>query len=354
MPRTAGSARLLPLLCALGLAGCGGVKEATRDATELRGDIPTGLGRNLDVRIAGAQPGLEQSLLGALRHEFESRDLFDRVEVAPVDSLGGAHRAALLEVNVRDRSRESVFDPFDLRSAWVERIEMDVRLDDQAGQPVLAGQLTGVGVDAVTDPDLLDELRKSDVALAALHDAAMKLSRALRLVADQRTRKELDKLRPVRLPPGVGPLNVAIVGFDDEGQRVQRGALLAESVAQALERLGPDVGVMPPEDVERAVRDMGGGAAPATFNATKLQALARRLPARVFLVGRVDQVAGTVTVQATLSDRQGKPVGGEVAGSLRVEETGLGALRVAAAKLAGAIGELLVSSPPRPPSPDGE
>jgi hypothetical protein len=338
----------LPLfVLGLGLTGCGGLAAATRDSTALRGDIPAGLGRSLDVRAQVGDAALEQALLGALRHEFESRDLFDRVEVAPLDSRGGAHRAALLEVTLVSRTAEEVFDPFDLDSAWVERVELEIDLADASGQPVLTGHVTGVGVDAVSEPELLDELRRQDVSLSALHDAAMKLSRALRLVADQRARKALDALPTVRLPPGVGPLDVAILGFqDEESGRLPRGPLLAEHLAQSLERLGPDVGVLPADDVSRALREARSTAQPWGLDATQIQGLARRLPTRVFVGGKVSQVAGKVEVTARVMDRRGQPVGGELRGELRVEASGLGALRIAAADLARAIGEVVLANPP--------
>lgn len=351
--RTSAGAAALALL----LAGCGGLAAATEDRTALRGDIPVGLGRRLDVTIEDPQPvadvaptstrstWLLAALLAAFRSELEARDLFDRVEAAPAGPRNGARNARLL-ARVTERRGEAVFDAFELSSAWVERIELEVELRDESGRGVLAGHITGVGVDAVTDPEQLDP---DDVAVAALHDAAMKLSRALGLVADRRAKKALETLPTVRLPAGTGPLQVAILGFEDEAStRLPRGPALAEHLQAALEKLGPDVGVLPPEDVERALREGNLRSQRASLDSDQVAALARLVPSRVFISGRVVQVAGQVEVTARVQDRDGRPVGGELQGNLRVEQSGLGALRVAAVELARALGEAVLAAPPLP------
>lgn len=347
--------RLAPLL--LALAGCHGLAGATQDRSSLQGDIlPTGLGRRLDVKVEGlpaAPEGesapmlhepIEGPLVAALRNELESRDLFDLVEVAPVDSRGGAHRAARLDVRVVERTSEEVFDFFLLRTGWVDRIELEVVLRDELGNPVLAGHVSGVGVDAVSEPEQLDDLRREDVTLAALHDAAMKVSRALRLVADQRARKAVETLPRLRLPPGLAPLQIAVFQLaGEESSRHRRAEHLTDHLQEALGRLGPDVLVLPDAEVGRAVLAAKLGLTSMwSLDATQVRTLARLLPARLFVVGRMVQVAGTVEVEARVFD-----AGGRVVLEPKAHTTGLGALRVAAVDLARAIGAELESHPPK-------
>lgn len=349
-------ALLALLLLPLALSGCRGLKGATEDRSSLQGDIlPTGLGRRLDVRIVGltsapegeSAPSLHEPLQGplidALRNELESRDLFDRVEVAPIESRGSGYRAATLDVRVVDRVSEEVFDFFLLRDGWVDRVELEVVLRDELGTPILAGHVSGIGVDAVSDSEQLDELRREDVTLSALQDAAMKVSRALRLVADQRARKSLETLPKLRLPPGLAPFPIVVLQFAGDASRPRRAEQLTDHLQEALTRLGSDIQVLPDLEVGRTVRAMQLGLSSMwELEGPHIRKLAQRLPARLFVVGRVAQIAGAVEVEARVFDPAGR-----VVLAPRANSSGLGALRVAAVDLARAIAAELETNPPK-------
>jgi len=338
--------RTLPLAALALAAGCNALQRATADRTQLAGDVPTSLGRVVEVRLSGAKGVVREELIAAVREELVGQDLFDHVDEVPEDGPGErpARRASTLELALVEHESEEVFDLFELQTGYVERYELEARVRDTAGEVVLAGHVSGIGVDAVTDSDFLDEARRADVRRAALHDVAAKVSRSLRAKGDRRARAALAELEPVPLPPGVGPLRVAVLGFDDEEvARLRRGPELRFHVARALEALGPDFEVVDLGEVDRALARLP----PVDYLDVaphQVRRLTSDLDARAFVVGRVTVASDRLTVEAKVLDAAGAPVAEPVA-----SEDGLGALRVAAARLAAGIGAAIAESPPEPP-----
>ena len=325
------------------IAGCTSIDGAAVDRTRLSGQVPSGLGRILEVSVEGVDDQATVSdLLGALRTEFEGRDLFDRIEAAR-PGLDGRRRASRLGLRLVASESGEVFDSWKITEGYVVRFDMAVELCDPDGEAVLSGTVTGVAVDEVSDLEELAPERRDDMRVAALYDAAGKLSRALRRTADDRAKKARADLTKIALPPGVGPVGIAVIGFDDEEKaRRLRGPHLTEHLATALAELGPDVAVLSRDEVERAldadprprtaVRDMDHG---------RLDQIARECSARLFVVGHVVTAAGRARAEMRVLDRQGKLVLAHEASA-----EGLGALRVVAYELAQAIGRALVESPP--------
>ena len=92
------------LLLSVGLTGCGSLSAATEDHTRLWGEVPTGLGRILEVRVGEVQnEGLRSDILQAVRREFVRGGLFDRVR--PVAQI----MAELVEDAEHALERQSTF-----------------------------------------------------------------------------------------------------------------------------------------------------------------------------------------------------------------------------------------------------
>lgn len=335
--------RSLLLLALLPLSGCMSLGRATHDETRLRGDVPAGLGRALAVRVDGAPDGeTEGELLRALEREFTGQDLFDRVEPLAAGAAGPTGGSSGLWVTVLSASAEDVFDMIQLETAFVARYELEVELRDRAGAFVLGGHVSGVGADPVTDDEFLQGEKQTDVRLAALNDAAAKMSRALRAAAASRATKAMESLPKLTFPPGVGPIGVAVLGFDeDEGARRRRGGLLRDKLGQALRKLGAELEVTPEVDVARALEHEEPG---SLFQITsyQLDGLVQRLPrVRLFVVGRLSLVGGKVATTIRVLDPTGTPVT-----EVSADAEGLGALPVVAVKLARRIAEWLGEHPP--------
>jgi hypothetical protein len=339
----------------LGLVGCTSVNSATEDHTQLKAREPSNLARILEVIPEGMDPELAADLLAALRQEFEARDLFDLVSTPPERPV--ARRVSRLHVELVEHTTQEVFYLYEWEDAYVARYELEVQLLDAAEQPVLTGRVSGVGVDAVTDADSLTEQRREDVRLAALQDAATKVSAFLRQSSDARARAAMDELQEIQLPPGFGPVHVAVLGFDDPpSARLRRGPVLRGHVIAALERLGPDIKITDDDEVARALDH-------STLKVNQLievdqvglAPLALELPsARVFVVGAVVSSGGVVRVQVRVLDRTGQPLfaGDDTeagpGGAVEHRAEGLGALRVVAASMVGGLADELQADPPAP------
>lgn len=322
--------------------GCNSIGGAARDRTRLEGRVPAGLGRVLEVSILGTCAPTTSDLLTALRVEFEGRDLFDRIELASAEP-NTRRAASRLDLQLMSSEAGEVFDHWDITDGYVVRFDMRVSLRDPAGNTVLEGDVSGVAVDAVTDLDELPPERRDDMRVAALFDATGKLSRALRRAADTRAKDARDGLARITLPPGTGPVMIAVLGFDDEQTaRRMRGPLLADHLAAALVDLGPDVAVLSRDEVERAL-DADTQARTPLFDAgqTRIEPIAREVVARLIVVGRVVSNGGRVNADVRVLDRTGK-----VLLTHQAVAEGLGALRIVAVELARAIGQSLVEAPP--------
>ncbi|MCO5166986.1 MAG: hypothetical protein M9894_11535 [Planctomycetes bacterium] len=340
-------ARPVACLAALVLVGCPSIDKAAIDRTELTGDVHSGLGRILEVSIDGADEATTADLMRAVRTEFEGRDLFDRIEPAAQD-LGGRRRASRLALRLRSTEAGEVFDSWKISTGYVVRFDVEVALSDQAGETVLEGLVSGVAVDEVSDLDALPPERRDDMRVAALYDAASKLSRALRRAADARAKEARQAMQRITLPPGVGPVPIAVLGFDDEEMaRRLRGPQLADHLGSALAGLGPDVAVLPRAEIERAL-DRDPRARNAVFDMTtdRLDSISRECTARLFVVGRVVTASGRARAEVRLLDRRGRVVKAHEASA-----EGLAALRVVAVDLAAAIGAALEADPPRDDAP---
>lgn len=336
-------ARFAACLAALVATGCPSIDKAALDRTDLQGTVHSGLGRILEVAVEGADAQTTIDLLRAVRTEFEGRDLFDRIEpVAP--DLGGRRRASRLELRLVSTEAGEVFDSWKISTGYVVRFDVEVRLVDQTGAAVLEGLVSGVAVDEVSDLDALPPERRDDMRVAALYDAAGKLSRALRRAADARAKEARQEMQRITLPPGVGPVPIAVLGFDDEEMaRRLRGPQLADHLGSALAGLGPDVAVLPRAEVERALdRDPRARTTVFDMPADRLDSIARECTARLFVVGRVVTASGRARAEVRVLDRRGRLLKAHEASA-----EGLAALRVVAVDLARAIGAALEAAPPR-------
>jgi len=317
------------------LAGCGTLNRATEDKTQLYGEIPTGLGRYLEVRVAGVEDEeLRAELLGAIRREFVRGGLFEGVRILEGEQPGSAV-ASELRVSLEGRWHEQIFDLFEWTDAYVERYELAIELVDEKDDPVLAGHITGIGIDAVSDPDYVDRPKQEDVRLAALHDASMKMSRALRQAAGARVSKVLESMPQVKLSR---PLGLAALGFDDEESARQRqGPILLHHLRRAFKKLHErSFLLVSPEEIDLALEreeleDF------ADVEAYKLERVASHLPlASLLIYGNVEVVEGGVRATAVMVDRSGSEVVREEASA-----QGLGAVAVVAIKLARGLGKKL-------------
>ncbi len=313
----------------LSLCGCPSIERAAVDRTKLGGDVPDRLDRMLVVAVEGADAALAAELVAAVEDELIGRDLFDRV-----DAVAGVGSAARLTLRLLEAVEGEVWDGWELSTGWVSRFELEVGLADGAGAPVLTGHVTGLGVDRVSDAEDFSPDKRLDLRAAALHDAAVKVSRALRRAADERGLDALDGLVPLRLSPGAGPVAVALLGVDDEpGARRLRGGQLEAHLGEALAALGQALKVSRPEEVRRAA-DRPPTQGWLGLDEASIQPVAAQLPVQLFLVGRVSAVAGRFSAELRALDRDGRVV-------FRHQATagGLGALRVLAVDLARAVSD---------------
>lgn len=323
-------------LTLLALAGCTTIDGARVDNTHLSGDVPTGLGRTVAIQLDGADEESAAALLSALEREFVTNDLFDTVLTA--DS--GATDATRLRVNFLRASDEDLYDLLELQGAHAVRYELEIELRNAAGEMVLDGRVDGIGVDDVTDNEFLDTDKREDIKLSALHDAAMKVSRGLRQAANQRATKALLALPEIGLPAGVAPLEIAVLGFDDvSGATRRRGGIVTERLTEAIFRLGREFSVTPYSKTQRAVDQED----PTSFHGLKnyeIALIARHVPARLYVVGKVKMSGGDVSAEARVLDREGNLILTESAST-----NGLGALPVVAVELAEKIGVALQTAP---------
>ena len=329
--------RLIPVIIMLpALLGCVTIDTATRDETRLKGEVPSGLGRTLAVRIDGGAPETQAGLIQALEREFVSQDLFDRVvQLDREEATARATGLSSLWVTLLGESSESVLDVWNFADAFVARYEIQIELRDEQGQLILQGHVSGIGADDVSDDDFVDADKQEDVRRAAQRDAATKVSRALRRAANARATKAMQNLYELRLSPGVGPVDVAVLGFDDEAAaRRRRGGLLRQHMIQALSKLGPEISVFDDKRVQRALERE----APASLHGIssfELDRIAQQLPGpRYFVVGRVALLGGRVTAEVRLLDARGE----ELQAKQAVAE-GLGAIPVVAVKLTRRLSE---------------
>ncbi|MGE0710099.1 MAG: hypothetical protein AB7N76_31660 [Planctomycetota bacterium] len=322
-------AAALALAC---LSGCGSLSEATVDNTQLAGEVPTGLGRYLEVRVDAPGEALQRELREAVRREFVRGGLFERVR----DLEPGAARSpqvSELRVAVEARHHEQLFDLFEWTDAYVERYELTIELRDERDKQVLRGHITGLGVDAVSEPVFVDDAKREDVRLSALHDAAMKMSRALRQAANARAAKAYESLPQVEL---ARPVGLALLGCDDDQSlRQLQSPVLLHHLRRAFPRLGKSYLLVAQTDLDAALEEPV--ASFLDLPAHRLQPIAARLPqASLFLVGKVEAQAGEVRCTARVLDRKGAVVVTHEASA-----SGLGALPVLAAKLARGIAQKL-------------
>ncbi len=325
------------------LAGCTSLHSATEDATRLRGEVPNQLGRILEVRLEGADAPTREALLASLEREFVSRDLFDRVKEVPYEAAQRNAAASTLWITVADARLVEVWDLFELDRGLVARFELAIELRDQRDEQVLEGHVTGLAADTVSEPIVLAQsVRRDELRLSALHDASMKVSRALRRAAFRRGQDAMSNLPRVEFPAGVGPVAIAVLGFDDPSGARRRGHTLTEALQDAFARLGREVEVVPRPDVRRALAKRSPpitsfwNIAPYELDEVS-QHLGR---GDYFAVGRIDLAGDRVKASCRLLDRRGEEVLREEASAV-----GLGAVRVVAAKLARHLGTRLAQQP---------
>ncbi|MBL4846448.1 MAG: hypothetical protein JKY65_13045 [Planctomycetes bacterium] len=326
---------LLALLGSLILAGCGSIDAATTDHTRLWGEVPTGLGRILEVRVDEVEDDqLREDILEAVRREFVRGGLFDRVRPVFTDRPVSPGTSEL-RIAFAGASSEELFDLFEFEDALVSRYELSIELLDEQNKQILGGHITGLGVDVITEHDHLTDAKREDVRLASLDDAAMKMSRALRHAANTRAHKVYEVLPRIDIPGAVG---IAVLGFDDSEDSARlHGLALNYQVRRLFPRLGPAWLIVKDEDVTDAMIRAEITERLFDLSPYRVEKLASFLPAAsMLLVGKVEIRPEGMFVTGRLLDRSGKPIVKH-----EVHASGLGALPVAAAKLCRGLAEKL-------------
>jgi hypothetical protein len=268
-----------------------------------------------------------------------------------------------LQVTLLSEWHGVVHDFWRQRDGYVERYDLTTKLADRTGAVVLDGKLEGIGYDDRFDcgplaamgigwfgnpdrtPESLSEDKKQDIRAAAMRDAVQKIARCLRSAANKKARDAIAALRPVHLPPGVGPLPIAVLGFDDDpAARHRRGVALARATAGALQRLGPDFAVVSQDEVEQEL-----GADPTSrprsfekLRSEELDRLVPRLGARLYVVGKVSADGNRVEAVAWVKSTRLEDVGDPA----RAVAEGPGALALVAVELAQKLGIEVEKHPP--------
>lgn len=375
-------APLLVLVALVGsLCGCTNFADTVKDETKLEGPAAGELGRRLVVdlvvpeKFPGDEPEaardrpsaaqLSEQFVEAFKAELEGGDLFDEVvtsqgEAAPV---GTGARTTRLEATLATEWHGVVHDFWRQRDGYVERYELTARLADRTGTEVLGGHLEGLGWDDRFDcgplaalgigwfgnrdrtPESLSDAKKADIRAAAMRDAVQKIARCLRSAASQKARDAIAALKPVHLPPGVGPLPIAVLGFDDDpAARHRRGVAIARATAGALQRMGPDFAVVSQDEVENEL-----GADPTSrprsfekLRSEELDRLVPRLGARLYVVGKVSADGNRVEAVAWVKNTRLEDVGEPA----RAVAEGPGALSLVAVDLAQKLGVQVEKHPP--------
>jgi hypothetical protein len=330
-------------------SGCTTFKSSIEDHTKLEGPATGDLGRELEVRVT-APEALRRAIYRAVVNELEVGDLFDEVFLgveAPdggVAPLGSATRPARLELELLSAPEKVVKDFWQQRDGYVARYEFTCRVVDRTGAVVLSGPLTGLAYDDATDPDVLDEVKREDVREAARRTAIVRVARQLHRAAEKRVDQALKEIPRVKLPDGVGPVAIAAIGFDDDpAARHRRGPQLTRAVAGALNRLGADLKVVAPEEVENEL-----GADPTTrprefsnLTTEELDRLVPRLGARLYVSGKVSADGHRVTAHAMVRDTSLVTLG-----ECDVAAEGPGALGMVAVEIARKLGAAIEAKPP--------
>jgi hypothetical protein len=356
-------------LAALALAGCTNFQDRIHDPSKVEGPALGDLGRRLVVVTDGmAKAGNESELsvqfVEAFKAELEGSDLFDEVvtasgEPAPVGSGGPTH----LDVTLVSEDHGILHDFWRQRDGYYERYDLTTRLTDRKGTIVLEGDVSGIGYDDRFDcgplaafgigwfgnrdrtPESLSDDKVEDIRAAARRDAVQKIARALRNASSEQARGALKELKPIHLPAGVGPLPVAVLGFDDDpAARHRRGVALARATAGALQRLGPDFAVVSQDEVENEL-GVDPTSRPRSFEKIRTEELDRlvpRLGARLYLVGRVSADGNRVEAIAWFKNTRLQDVGEPA----RAVCEGPGALSLVAVELARKLGDTVEKHPP--------
>ncbi len=339
---------LLIFALALG-AGCTNFKHEVRDETALSGPAKGDLGRELEVRIDGADDALVSQFMEAMKADLELGDLFDEVEPARSTAPVGSHSRAARHVPALHGSRAAVVPYFGRqRDGYVARYELTCSLTDRAGTEVVAGSVTGIGFDDATDPDRLKESKKGEIRAAARRDAALKIGRFLRRAAEEKANEALKAIEKVRLPPGVGPIRVAVIGFDDDpAARRRRGPQMTRALALALQRLGPDFDIVSPEEVEQ---ELGSDpmSRPPSYEKIREEHLGRMIPRlgmRLYVAGRVSADGNRIEASSSIRPTRAEA---EAIGSASGAAEGPGALSLVAIEMAKQLGAAVKAKPPLP------
>lgn len=342
------------LLLALA-AGCTNFKDTIHDRTELAGPGRGDLGRELEVSVAGAKDPLPDEIVEAVAADLENGDLFDEVHAASGTApVASGASTARLDIAVQSESAEVVHDFWRQRDGFVARYELTCALIDRTGQTVVSGPVSGIGYDDVTDPDHLTETKKGEIRAAARRDAALKVGRFLRRAAEAKADEALKAIEKVHLPPGVGPVRVATIGFDDDpAARRRRGSQLTRALAGALQKLGPDFEIVSPEEVEQ---ELGADptSRPSSYEKLKTGELDRMVPRlgmRLYVVGKVSADGNRIEATAWIKGVQnvlvnGAPVEPPAIGTATGAAEGPGALSLVAVALAKQLGAAVKANPP--------
>jgi hypothetical protein len=353
---------LLALSVAL-LAGCTNFDDQVKDESKLEGPARGDLGRRLVVQIDGTTAELAERFSDGVKAELEGGDLFDEVAVADSAPLNSTSVSARLDLTLISESHGILHDFWRQRDGYYERYELACSLTERGGKKVLEGQIDGIGYDDKFDcgplaaigfgwfgnpdriPESLSEDKKEDIRTAARRDAVQKVARSLQAAANEKARDALKALVAVHLPPGVGPLPIAVLGFDDDpAARHRRGVPLARAVASDLQHLGPDFAVVSQDEVEQEV-----GADPSSrpksfqkIRSDELDRLVPRLGARLYVLGTVsadgNRVEATAWVKTSRLETVGEPA--------RAVAEGPGALARVAVDLAQKLGTEVEKHPP--------
>lgn len=331
------------ILCLLGavssgLSGCrifSNLDKLSKDSTNLKSFDAQVSTQQLTIIVSGGTADQRQNIGAAFKDELEDGNLFESVILKPIggndpvmtpaqkqryladnrlgnpgdSQFNGAlrvdaaqHRPGFnqLFVNISRRIGTEFGNMVSDSEGWIVRYEATSKLINDAGESVLSGPIVGVAYDDNTELIDLDPFKRREIELAAQQDLAVKIGDWLEAEVEKKVVAELEEIPVLKLAPGIGPIDLAIVSIDlKKAHPKVRVAQVESDLRTALELAGPEIKVLGATRVERLIETQNLPPITGLNIPEEVQRwLVRELPSRYVLLVQVESTGNIMTIES--------------------------------------------------------